>query len=564
MDTPSPVLSEPIVEISPARHWSQRMRGRGRTLAIGIGLVLILCAGGYALRKSGLYSKMMDRAASGDPSLYVVRPTPLSITLTEDGELKPKNSVDIKCELEGQSTILWVVEESTLVKKDDLLVELASDEIKEKLQSEEIELLKMEAAVEGAQRDLELTLNENASKIAKAEVSLQIAKLELERYRLGDYEKSLKAAKLSIEQSKMDIERRRDELNKNLTLQEKGFVTRMQIEQLEFELRKAEMTLEQNELALFILEAYEKLKNETQKQLDVTQAGEEYEREQQRAANKEAQARAKLDEQRGLLSVRAERVKRLRDQYGKCKIVAPIDGVVQYPAEENAWRFGGNRVAAGEKAFEGQVLIVLPDTSQMVVSTRIHEADRHKVREGLPCSVKVPAVPGSDFTGRIEKIARFADSANRWLNPELKEHTTEILLDATAAPISPGDSAEVKIYIEEVPDVLAVPVQCVFSRGPKSYVFVRNGVGTAFAEIKPGRASESMIEVVEGLADGDQVLMHVSEQMLATLPTYTGGPGDKKAPVPAGAPVAGAAQPAAPAAPAAGATAAAAAPPKGG
>ncbi|RMF73269.1 MAG: efflux RND transporter periplasmic adaptor subunit, partial [Planctomycetota bacterium] len=107
---------------------------------------------------------------------------------------------------------------------------------------------------------------------------------------------------------------------------------------------------------------------------------------------------------------------------------------------------------------------------------------------------------------------------NRWLNPELKEHTTEILLDETDAPVSPGDSAEVEILIDHLTDVLAVPVQCVYSRGPKNFVFRRDGRTAEPVEVELGASNESFVEIASGLKPGDEVLMSADERLLAKLP----------------------------------------------
>ena len=518
MDRAPRMSGELAVEVTSAPQIPRQERSQHTWIWISVAIVAVVVAGSlFALQSFNILDRILGRAEQ-DSSLYVVIPVDLSITLTEDGELKPKNSIEIKCELEGQNTILTVAEESTQVKKGDLLIELASDAIKDRLDTEKIQLDSIKSALIAAQQDLEIIKSENQSKKKICEIDSTVAELELERYKKGDYQRSLKSAEINIAQSIMDIEQKKEDLTKNEELEKKGFVTTTKIKQLRFELQKAEWQLEQNELQKSILEQYEKKKNETQKESALEQAIQELDREKQRAASREAQAIAKVKEQQSLLETRQKRYDRLEEQYAKCKIHAPVDGIVQYPSDDSGWRFGGNRIAAGEKAYEGQTLIVLPDTTQMIVTTRIHEADRHKVHEDLPCLVKVPAVPDHTFPGKISRIAQFADTANRWLNPELKEHSAEILLDETAAPLSPGDSAEIKILIEELKNVLAVPVQCIFSRGSKNYVFKNNGGTEEYIEVKLGRSSESMVEIVEGVRAGDEILRQVDERLVATLP----------------------------------------------
>jgi len=517
METATEMSATEVVTPSYARRLPKRPSHSRRWL-IGAGglLGVVIVAVGVTSRSSGTLGRVLGRAGGGN-SVYVVKPADLSITLTEDGELKPKNSVDVKCEVEGRATILWVVEESTRVKKGDRLVELADDAIKDRIRAKEIEFSRFKSSLEAATEELVITKSENASKDKKAEIDLDIARLELEKYLKGDFEKALKAVEISIKQTDLDITRIEEDLRKNQDLMERGFVMKSKVDLLEIELEKAKMTRDQNELSKQILLTYELTKNKKQKTSDVERAGEELDRERKRAQSREKQAEAKLEEQRKLLAMCEDDLNRLKEQRDKCKIFAPVEGVVQYPSEGHGWR-DQNRIIPGETVYEGQTMVVLPDTSQMIVQTRIHEADRHKCEEGLECLVTVPAVPGTTFTGRVSKIARYADSANRWLNPELKEHTTEILLDETDADLSPGDSAEIKILIDNVTNTLAVPVQCVFSRGPRSFVFGKRGGDFEPVEIELGRSSTTMVEVVQGLSTGDEVLMHVGEELRAMLP----------------------------------------------
>ncbi len=490
--------------------------GRRRPWLIGGGavvVVVVLVVGGWQLlRLLGLLKGGTDQQA-----YHVVQRGALSVTLKEDGELKPVKSVDIKCEVPGgNATIQWVIEESTRVKAGDLLVKLASAEFRDRVRAAEIEFGATQAAAAEAEQALAITKSEDASRLDKASIDLAVAELELERYMKGDYERSLKQARINIQQSEMDVNSKRDEYEKSAVLLDKKFISQSKYDELRDALKKAELTREMSWLELEILENYEQPKNKMQKEAAVAQTRDELEREKQRGESREKQAQAKVENQRDTLALREVTLNTLKEQLAKCEIRAPADGMVQYAGGD--WRWGNERVAQGQKVFEGQTLITLPDTSQMKVTTRVHEADRHKIREGLTAQVRVPAVPERTFTGRISKIAQFADSERSWWNPELKEHAAEIVLENTDAPLSPGDTAHVEIFIEDVPDVLSVPVQCVFARGDKRYVFVQRSVSAGPAEIKLGRSSSTMVEVTDGLSAGDKVVMAPDERLLALLP----------------------------------------------
>ncbi|MFN0135018.1 MAG: HlyD family secretion protein, partial [Phycisphaerae bacterium] len=382
------------------------------TLVVGIAILAV----GYAAF-SWLDVASWFRREAAETSVHIVQSATLSIVISEDGELKPKDQIEIKNEVEGQSTILSIVAESTRVKKGDLLVELASDQLTERLETEKIELRRVEADAGAASEELEITRNQNASDLKKAELELEVAELELNKYTHGDYPKEVKTLEIEVERAELDQLRKRDELTKQEKLLVKGFVTQSKLEELRFELKNADRTLEKNILALKTLNEYELTKNMKQKTSDAERAREELQRVQKRGASKEKQAEVRLEQSQSTLQVRRTRLDRLIEQVGKCKTIAPVDGVVQY--KTSPW--DDFRPAQGQKVHEGQTLCVLPDTSQMIVSFRIHEGDRHRVKDGMPCVVRVTAVPGKTFTGKISKIARFADSANRWINPDLKE-----------------------------------------------------------------------------------------------------------------------------------------------
>ena len=513
--------SEPLSATVPATSYARRKRRAGRAVSrwwyAAAGVVFLGAAALIVRATAGDWVRSLLGQQDALGTYHVVQPTTLNITLTEDGELKPCESTKMKCELEGQSTILSVVAESTRVKKGDLLVELASDQLEDRLRAKEMERDRIKGEYDAAVAEYAIQQSQNASNLKKAEIDLQVAELDLQKYLNGDFQGRLKEIDVQIKQSEMDIERKERELAENKELAVKGWVTPNEIEEREFALTVAKMQLERHRLSMQILLDYEKPKNVKQTQSAVDRAREELEREQQRAASREEKSKARVEQYEKQLSNITLDVEKLHKQLEKCKIYAPAGGIVQYP-NEGPWRWESERIAAGEKAYEGQTLVVLPDTSRMLVSTRIHEADRHLVREDLPCVVTVPAVPGESFSGKITKIDKYAESESRWLNPDLKEHGAEILLDETNAPLSPGDSAEVKILIDTIENVLAVPVQCVFTRGSRSFVFARRGGEDEPVEVTLGRSNTSLIEISDGLTTADRVLMKADERLLAKLP----------------------------------------------
>jgi HlyD family secretion protein len=300
------------------------------------------------------------RGAAEDTAVYRVKPVTLHVTLKEDGELKPVKSQDIKCEVQGERvTIEWVVPESTRVGKGDLILKLTSPDMKDRVDSEEIELRGITAAYEDAQQALEITKSENASKLKKTEIDLKVAELDLKGYEDGTYEKTKASINIDIKQTEMDLKRKREELARSVPLAEQGFLPRSQIEELTDEIEKLEMTLDKNQRELETLTRYDYEKNMAEKQSAVEQAAEELDRERQRSASREKQAEAKVEDQRLALEIRQRKFERSKEQLAKCEVYAPTDGVVQYGPSGERRYWSDNRVAPGEQVYPGQTVLTL-------------------------------------------------------------------------------------------------------------------------------------------------------------------------------------------------------------
>ena len=216
---------------------------------------------------------------------------------------------------------------------------------------------------------------------------------------------------------------------------------------------------------------------------------------------------------------------KLRVQQAKCRITAPTQGFVVY--HTGGGRFwssdGSGQIKEGASVHERQVLLSLPDTSQMQVVVRVHEAKTDRLSLGQRAKVTVEAMAGQEFSGTVTKIAPLADTQNRWLNPDLKEYETEITLDPTDQPLKPSVTAYVEILVETVDEKLAVPVQAVYTKGPQRYVFRKNRGEVQYVPVQLGAVGSVWTEVVDGLSPGDQIVLAFSEEHKRLIPDPPAG-----------------------------------------
>src|SRR5262245_14338112 len=159
----------------------------------------------------------------------------------------------------------------------------------------------------------------------------------------------------------------------------------------------------------------------------------------------------------------------------------------------------------GDTTRAGQAVAQIPDMSSWEVNARIPEADRGYLAPGQKVSIRVAAIPGRDFKGRIKSVG--ASTGSSW------ERTFEcrITLDETAAEMRPGMTTNILITVESLADVLWVPSQALFEIDGRSFVYARTPDGFATHDVKLVRRSESQA-VISGLAEGTVVALSNPDQ----------------------------------------------------
>lgn len=453
---------------------------------------------------------------------FVVVPQSFKVVLKEKGELKAAKSTDVKCEVEGKSTIISLIDEGTPVKEGDLLVELASNEIDDRIQKEELTESNAVTAFEAAKAELDIQRDQNASSIRKGNLQIELKQLELDKYEKGDWSQKAKDAQIAIEQATITLKRRSQDYEASKELLAKKYITRTEYDEDEFDFKKAEWDLDKTNKALQVLELYTHVAESRQKQSDLEEATKELERIKKNAEAEETKKLRAVEGKEKELALTRNQLARLRTQKEKSKMYAPTQGFAVYFNPGRNWGNTDGQIKEGASVFEQQILMQLPDTSKMLASIRVHEAKTDKLRVGQVATVTVEGIPGKQFMGQVSKIAALADSTSGWLNPDLKEYETDITLDPTDEVLKPGVTAHVEILVEEVEEKLAVPVQAIYTKGPQRYVFKESLAGAGYLPIELGAIGTEWAEVRKGLEAGEKIRMSFTDEDKRAIPDPVG------------------------------------------
>jgi len=204
-----------------------------------------------------------------------------------------------------------------------------------------------------------------------------------------------------------------------------------------------------------------------------------------------------------------EQLTNLREDMEKLTLRAPIDGIFALGQQQNQ-RYMGNQqveVKVGGQIRPNMVLGSIPDLSKFRVTANIPEAYRSQLKVGQVATLRSPAIPDLEMTGKLETIAPMAVPIVRWDQNSPKVYVTEFATETTDRRLMPGMTVEVEILVERVTDVLHVPVESLYRESKQLLCRVRVGSQLVAREVTAGRRSDHFVEIVDGLQEGEKVAL---------------------------------------------------------
>ena len=147
-------------------------------------VVLIIAGAVVAALVIGLVVRaaISPKDTSASRATFTVVRGPLKLAVNETGELQAADSIKITPEIDGEGTIVELVDEGTRVKKGDVLVKLDKTQLEQTLADTEIEVENAKANLTRAQEQRKIQEISNSTDIAKAELAVDAARMELDKY----------------------------------------------------------------------------------------------------------------------------------------------------------------------------------------------------------------------------------------------------------------------------------------------------------------------------------------------------------------------------------------------
>ena len=187
-------------------------------------------------------------------------------------------------------------------------------------------------------------------------------------------------------------------------------------------------------------------------------------------------------------------------QLGYARVTAPIAGIVASVSTQE-----GETVAA---SFAAPTFVTLIDLSRLEVWAYVDETDIGRVAPGQPASFTVDTYGEERFTGEVTAVLPQA---------EIRDNVVNYVTVVRFAPpqqqrvLRPEMTATVRIELPARRGALALPLRALRREGGRAYVLLPDAGGDTAEPVRrwvrTGERDDTHVEIVDGLADGDRVLV---------------------------------------------------------
>ncbi len=188
----------------------------------------------------------------------------------------------------------------------------------------------------------------------------------------------------------------------------------------------------------------------------------------------------------------------LAQQRRSLRLLAPAAGLVTTREAE-----------PGSTVVAGQAVLRLADPASLWVRLRLDQGRSTGLAAGLPAEVVLRSRPGQALSGRVLRLEPVGDSVT-------EERIAQVGFEALPPGLTLGELCEVTVRLPAGDELALIPNAALRQHGGRAGVWRRGTDGLQFVPLRLGQSSlDGRVEVLEGLAAGDEVVVHSEREITA-------------------------------------------------
>jgi RND family efflux transporter MFP subunit len=428
----------------------------------------------------------------GEAPTLEVKPGKLRLVVASRGMVESAQTRDLYSNVEGATTIIKIVPEGVKVKKGDIVCELDSASLKDKLVNQRITAKAAEA-------------NYKNAKLAR-----EVAEIALVEYKEGIYAHELADLNRQVDGGRNAIAKLEARLERTRTARQRvkdalaaaggaktptDFLAELDVQD---RLDDAELGLERERRLL----AQAERKRDVLQKITMPKTVKDLEGDVRKTHSDELAREATWE-------LEQQKEAKLERQIANCTLRAPADGCVVYANDPVRLRTG--RIAQIEEGVtvreHQKILSIFDPDGPLQINAKVPEVAIAQVAPGVKAQVKIDACPNETLAGLIVEVAPLPDPKSVF-DQTGNTYTTRIKIGRGRPDLRPGMTASAEIVVDERDEAIGVPVGALVWYDEKHHVAVKRPDGQVeWRDVVLGASDGKTIEIREGLKARDRVIL---------------------------------------------------------
>ncbi len=477
-------------------------------------LAALLACGGCTSAKPSRPTAVAPKKPDAPPTHTVTRGT-LKRTAQLDAVFEAVEMQPVKIEPKTwmDLTVIEAVPHGSRVKRGDPLVKLDTEKIRDQIDDLEQDRPGAATALEIALAELENLTQTTPQRLEAAKRSRRVADEDYTYFEATGRDQREKSSRFNLKGAEQRLENEMEELKQlekmykadDLTEETEEIILKRQrfaVESAQFWLESSKLSTER-ELKVFIPRDEENLKAQRRDTALALGLAEE--------TLPKALAKKRLDVEKTKRDQRKseKRLADLKRDLEGMNVRAPLDGLVYYGAWENAkWTTGApvmKKLVPGAKLTPFEVFMTVVNPDRLQLKAVVPEGELAKLKPGMSGEAAPTSTPDKKLPVKLEDLGRVPMVTGGF------EARLSVPADATA-DLMPGMAAKLTLSEGPKANILVAPKETVFSEGDQRHVFVLKSDGQhEKRSVKTGTSDDKQIEILEGLSEGDKILLKKPE-----------------------------------------------------
>lgn len=402
-----------------------------------------------------------------------------------------------------QAKILELVPEGTYVRAGDRLIRFDTSALEQDLARERAARQAAEADQLQAINDFKVQQLRDASDYDSASVRVDSAESALANQVDGQGRLDLAEADAAASDAAREAQRARKAFQDLTPLLERGFITKAELDRAEQAAIHAEAAAKLANMRAQTIASFQRPAAIAKARAEVGIARDTLSRQNEIAAARVQQAQSTVNLAATRIAQSDARIAALNGTIAASTVVADGPGLVMY----RDVFFGTERrkPQVGDAAAPNQPLIAVPDTTRLIVETRVREIDVTRVAAGRPALVHLDALPRVAVRATVSLIGALAleDPARTGT----RYFPVTVTIDRPDARLRPGMTAQVEMPSTTTAAAIVVPVQAVFEQDGDRYVSVLANGRWQRRSVTIAGVNETEAAIASGIHAGEHVAL---------------------------------------------------------